>query len=226
MNQRWITHKSPVPHPFAFFLANGWDTTTLNRPVHQEQPDSPQRVTPRDEPAPDHPQKPRAPSIRLFSGEWVGYDDTQPARSSGSSLTRQRCELRPEMNQRRITHKSPVPHPFAFFLANGWDTTTLNRPVHQEQLDSPRRVTPRDEPAPDHPQKPRAPSIRLFLANGWDTTTLNRPVHQERSLAAQLAPSAVEGSALKISLEPAYYPTQRTVIPTERSDEGSAVAFS
>jgi hypothetical protein len=32
------------------------------------------------------------------------------------------------MNQRRIAHKSPVPHPFAFFLANGWDTTTLNRP--------------------------------------------------------------------------------------------------
>jgi hypothetical protein len=45
-----------------------------------------------------------------------------------SSLAR-RSDLRPEMNQRRTTRKSPVPHPFAFFLANGWDTKTLNQPL-------------------------------------------------------------------------------------------------
>ena len=25
-----------MPHPFAFLLAKGWDTTSLNQPVHQE----------------------------------------------------------------------------------------------------------------------------------------------------------------------------------------------
>jgi hypothetical protein len=39
---------------------------------------------PRDAPAPDHAQKPGAPSIRLFSGEWVGYGDTHPVCSSGA----------------------------------------------------------------------------------------------------------------------------------------------
>ncbi len=27
-----------VPHPSAFFLAEGWETSTLNQPVHQERP--------------------------------------------------------------------------------------------------------------------------------------------------------------------------------------------
>jgi len=32
MNGRWLASNAPVPHPFAFFLANGWDTTKPNRP--------------------------------------------------------------------------------------------------------------------------------------------------------------------------------------------------
>jgi len=53
------------------------------------------------------------------------------------SLTRRR-ELRPEM-KRRFSPKWPVPHPFAFFLAKGSDTTSLNQPVHQDR--SPPRPT-------------------------------------------------------------------------------------
>ncbi len=41
-------------------------------------------------------------------------------------------------NQRRIAHKTPVPHSFAFFLAKGWDRMTLNRPVLQERSASER----------------------------------------------------------------------------------------
>ena len=35
-------------------------------------------------------------------------------------------ELRLEKNLRGMRHKSSVPHPFAFFLAKGWETSTLN----------------------------------------------------------------------------------------------------
>jgi len=40
-----------------------------------------------------------------------------------------------------------VPHPFAFFLANGWET-----------------------PRSNHKQAPGAPSIRSFIANGRETS--------------------------------------------------------
>jgi hypothetical protein len=30
--------KNPVPHPFAFFLAKGWDTTNLNKTLFRTSP--------------------------------------------------------------------------------------------------------------------------------------------------------------------------------------------
>jgi hypothetical protein len=32
------------------------------------------------------------------------------------------------MHRYRFLHKCSVPHPFAFFLAKGWETTNLNQP--------------------------------------------------------------------------------------------------
>jgi len=31
MNPRQLRQNCSVPHPFAFFLANGWETTKLNQ---------------------------------------------------------------------------------------------------------------------------------------------------------------------------------------------------
>jgi hypothetical protein len=36
MNSSQMHHQSSVPHPFAFFLAKGWETTNINLLVHQE----------------------------------------------------------------------------------------------------------------------------------------------------------------------------------------------
>jgi hypothetical protein len=72
----------------------------------------------------------RAPSFRLFSGERVGILDSQPACSSAEHLDphgalrlKSTCPNAP---------KCSVPHPFAFFLAKGWESSTLNQPVHRE----------------------------------------------------------------------------------------------
>jgi len=48
-----------------------------------------------------------------------------------------------------------VPHPFAFLLANGWETT--NSPGREAQLAAPQVLA--------HP-------FAFFLANGWKTTNL------------------------------------------------------
>jgi hypothetical protein len=45
-----------------------------------------------------------------------------------------------------------VPHPFAFFLANGWDTTNLNR-IAQEEL--------RLDSSPNYPWPPSIESTTL-----------------------------------------------------------------
>ena len=85
-----------------------------------------------------------------------------------------------------LSQSAPVPHPFAVFLANGWDTKKHNRPVHEEQPNSRVRVTSSDEPIPDHLLSQPAPvphPFAVFLANGWDTKKHNRPVHGERSAA-------------------------------------------
>jgi hypothetical protein len=60
----------------------------LNRPVHQEQPDSPHRVTSSDERALARLQSSRAPSIRLLFGEWVGNLNPQSALFIGSAAHR------------------------------------------------------------------------------------------------------------------------------------------
>lgn len=44
-----------------------------------------------------------------------------------------------------------MPHPFAFFLADGWGTQTLNDPVHQSSLTRLQRATTRMIRKPDQP---------------------------------------------------------------------------
>src|SRR5208283_1580999 len=55
-------------HPFAFFLAKGWENTEPHSPLAPRSQNS---------------KKLRAPSFRLFSGERVGKQETQSANSRG-----------------------------------------------------------------------------------------------------------------------------------------------
>ncbi len=84
-----------------------------------------------------HPQTNlRAPSIPLFSGEWVG-------KLKGLRALSHRCPLNcvstgtlrapsfrffpgERVRKRRIHKQTSVPHPFLSFLGNGWETTEPN----------------------------------------------------------------------------------------------------
>ena len=91
-----------------------WETTKLNRPF---------RI----------PQTLGAPSFRLFSGERVGNHKTlspEPVLNHPpQSRVPQVPTLGPGKPQNPIVHsesrKHWVPHPFAFFLSHGWETTKL-----------------------------------------------------------------------------------------------------
>jgi hypothetical protein len=167
-------HNRTVPHSFAFFIANGWDTS---------KPNHPNRVFP------DAPQPHRAPFIRPFSGEWVGHLKTQPSESGfPGRTTTAPCPIHSPFFWRmggtpqnptirigfsRTHHKCTVLHSFAFFLANGWDTSKPNHP---------NRVFP------DAPQPHRAPFIRLFSGE-WVGHHKPPPDRLSRNLRWSRSPS-------------------------------------
>jgi copper chaperone CopZ len=89
-----------VPHPCAFFLAQGWDTTKANHPC-------------------SFPTNLVAPGLDFET--WV------TAKANPSHF---------------VHHKSPVPHPCAFFLAQGWDTSKLTNPRQKELSRFPHAFAP------------------------------------------------------------------------------------
>ena len=94
----------------------------------------------------------RAPSFRLFSGERVGHHQTSRTKSHGRfsrSLTPNICTI-------------SVPHPFAFFLAKGWETTQSQGAKAHGRFS--RSLTTRIcTISVPHP-------FAFFLAKGWETT--------------------------------------------------------
>ncbi len=151
-------------------------------PPHDRHPEplySPRRVTSRNEPIRYRPLKKKklvAPSIASFA---MGGIRPGPSRMSiRSSLTRP-VELRPEMNPSGIApSKKEAGCPIHRVFCDGWDTTRPISPVHQEQPDSPRRVTSRNEPIRYRPLKKRSwvphPS-RLLRWVGYDQAHLAPP---------------------------------------------------
>jgi enolase-phosphatase E1 len=77
---------------------------------------------------------------------------------------------------------------------------------HPGQLDSPGRVTSRDEPNPDHllSQPPPVPHpCDCLPSHGWDTTKPNKPVDRQRPEAKR---REVDGPAFGFSAEGAFKP--------------------
>jgi hypothetical protein len=86
----------------------------------------------------------RAPSFRLFSGERVGALSPQyptcklPTTMGAPGLDFQTWDSTNAHLLLLSIHKCSVPHPFAFFLAKGWEPSVLNIPP----VNSPRPWVP------------------------------------------------------------------------------------
>jgi hypothetical protein len=109
------TGHSPIPRrapSIRSFIADGWDSTNLNRPF--------------SDPAP-------CPILPQFYRGWVGQHKPQPA------ILRSRAVPHPSAVLSRMggtaqtsTGRSPIPRrapSIRSIIADGWDSTNLNRPI-------------------------------------------------------------------------------------------------
>ena len=194
-----------VPHPCAFFLAQGWESTILLRAISEFAAAT----------------MLRAPSLRLFPGARVGEHDTpasdqrvrrgQPHAPCPHQLApfswrkggraRYSCERSASSPRPQCS----VPHPCAFFLAQGWESTILLRAISEfaaaTMLRAPSlrlfpgaRVGEHDTPASDQRVR-RGHNARVphpcafFLAQGWESTILLRAISEFAAATMLRAPS-------------------------------------
>ncbi len=64
---------------------------------------------------------------------WIHFIEVEPLRPGTPNSQTRPAHLWPESNGCPTLHKPSVPHPFAFVLAKGWETSILNQPVHSTE---------------------------------------------------------------------------------------------